>query len=196
MIPNPRGNSRGEALPERPLEGWRVWKRFPHCTIECWRDPGSRPLQRQKYAFMVPNPRENSREGRASRETRGRLADVETISLRIVSVRLHTGETSGRSVVQRQKNALMVPNPRENSRGRRASRETSGRLADVGDISPRIAFVRSNNGETSDSRPLQRQNNALMVPNPRENSLGGRASRETSGRLADVEIISPRIVSV
>ena len=80
---------------------------------------------------------------------------METISPRIVSVRSNTGETSGSSLVQRQKDALMVPNPRKNSRGGRASRESSGRRADVENVSPRIS-VRSNTGETSGSRPLQR----------------------------------------
>ena len=50
--------------------------------------------------------------------------------------------------------------------------------------------VRSNTGETSVSTPLQRQNDALMVPNPRENSRRVRAFRETSGRLAGVEKVS------
>ena len=63
-------------------------------------------------------------------------------------------------------------------------------------ISPRIDFVRSNTGETPGSRPLQSQKDALVVPNPTENSRGGRASRESFGRLADAENISPRIVSV
>ena len=76
-------------------------------------------------------------------------------------------------MVQRQNNALMVPNPRENSRGGRISGENSERLAYVGKISPRIASVRSNTGETSGSRPLQRQKDALMVLNPRENFMGG-----------------------
>ena len=89
--------------------------------------------------------------------------------------------------------ALMVPNPRENSRGGRVSRESSGRRANVENISPRIS-ARSNTGETSGSRPLQRQKDASMVPNPRETSRGGRASREISGRRADVQSISPRIV--
>ena len=74
--------------------------------------------------------------------------------------------------MQRQKDALMVPNLRKNSRGGRISGETSGRLAYVGNISPRIASVRSNTGETSGSRPLQRQKDALMVPNPKENFSG------------------------
>ena len=49
--------------------------------------------------------------------------DVEHISPRIASVQTHTGKTSGCSLVQRQKDALMVPNPRENSRGGRRFRE-------------------------------------------------------------------------
>ena len=91
-----------------------------------------------------------------------------------------------------------------------------------GNISPRVASVRSNSGETSGSRLLQRQKDALMVPNPergltggthfqrdlwkagvcgkdfpksspREDSQEGRISRETSGRLAYVRKISPRV---
>ena len=157
---------------------------------------GSSSLQRQTKTPMATNPRENSRGGRISRETSGRLEYVGEIYPRIVSVRSNTGETSGSSLVQRQKDALMVPNPRENSRGGRISRETSGRLAYVGEISPRTASVRSNTGETSSSSSLQRQNDAFMVPNPRESSRGGRISRETSGRLAYVGEISPRIASV
>ena len=72
---------------------------------------------------MVPNPRENSRRRYTSRESSGRLADVEKISPRIAAVRAHTGEPSGSSLIQRQKDALMVPNPRENSRGGRRFRE-------------------------------------------------------------------------
>ena len=111
-------------------------------------------------------------------------------SPRVASVRSNTGETSGRSL-QRQKYALMVPNPREDSRGGRISRETSGRLAYAGKISPRAVSVRSNTRETSGSSLVQRQKDALVVQNPRENSRGGRISRETSGKLAGVENISP-----
>ena len=121
---------------------------------------------------------------------------MENISPRIVSVRSNTGETSGSSFVHRQIDALMVLNPRENSRGGYASRKTSGRLADVENISPRIVSARSNTGEASGSSLVQRQKDALMVPNPRGNSRGGHASRETSERLADVGKISPRIASV
>ena len=156
---------------------------------------GGSLVQRQKDALMVPNPRENSRGGRASKESSGRLADVENISPRIVSVRSNTGETPVSRPLQCQKYVLMVPNPRENSWGGRASRDSSGRLVKVKNIFPRIVSVRSNTGETPGSRPLQRQDDALMVPNPRENSREGRASREISGRLAKVEKISPRIVS-
>ena len=99
-------------------------------------------LQRQKDALMVPNPRENSRGGRISRETSGRLAYVEQISPRTLPVRSNAGETSGSSLVQRQKDALMVLNPRENSRGGRISRETSGRLAYVGNMSPTIVIAK------------------------------------------------------
>ena len=136
---------------------------------------------------MVSNPRENSPGGRASRESSGRLAKVENISSTIVSVQSNTGETPVSRPLQCQNDALIVPNPRENSRGGRASRESSGRLAKVEKISPRVASVRSNTGETPGSRQLQRQKDALMVLNPRENSRGGRAFRESSERLAKVE---------
>ena len=86
-------------------------------------NPGSRPLQRQEDALMVPNPRENSRGGSASRDSSGRLADVETISPRIAAVRAHAEGTSGSSLVQREKDALMVLYPRENPRGGRRFRE-------------------------------------------------------------------------
>ena len=141
---------------------------------------GSSLVQRQKDAWMVPNPRENSRGGCASGKSSGRLADVENISPRTVSVRSNTGETSGGSLVQRPKYVWMVPNPRETSRGGRVSKESSGRRADVENSSPRIAYVRPNTEEISGSGPLQRQNDALMVSNPRENSRGGCASRENS----------------
>ena len=130
-------------------------------------------LQRQKDALMVPNPRDNSRGGRISRETSEMLAYVENISPRIASVRSNTAETSGSSLVQRPKDALMVPNPRGNSRRGSISIETSGRLAHVGKTSPRIVSVRSTTGETTGSKSLQRQKDALMVPNPRENSQEG-----------------------
>ena len=64
-------------------------------------------------------------------------------------------------------------------------------------ISLRTVSVRSNTREASgSSRPLQYQNDDLRVPNPRENSLMGRASRESSERLAAVEKIFSRIASV
>ena len=150
---------------------------------------------RQNDALMVPNPREISRGGSASRESSGSLADVEKISPTTFSVRSNTEETSSSSLVRRQKDALMIPNPRENSRGGSASRDSSGRLANGENISPRTVSVRSNTGENPGSRPLQRQKDALMVPNPRENSRGGSASRNSSGRLVNGEKISRRIVS-
>ena len=122
---------------------------------------------------------------------------MEKILPRAVSVRSNTEETSGSSsLVQRQKDALMVSNPRGNSRGGSASRDSSGSLAKVEKISPRIVSVRSNTEETPGIRPLQRQEDALVVPNSRGNSRGGSASRESSGSLPKVEKISPRIVSV
>ena len=86
----------------------------------------------------------------------------------------------------------MVPNPKESSRGGSASRDSSGSLASGGKISPRIVYVRSNTGETPDSRPLQHQEYALMVPNPRASSRGGSAFRDSSGRPAMVRIVSVR----
>ena len=121
---------------------------------------------------MVPNPREDSRGGRISREAFERLAYKGKMSPRVDSVRSNAGETLGSRSLQRQKDALMVPNPREGSRGGRISRETSGSLAYVGVISLRVASVRSNTGETSGSRPLQRKKYALMVLNPREHLRG------------------------
>ena len=64
------------------------------------------------------------------------------------SVRSNTEETSGGRLVLRQKDALMVPNPRACSRGGSAPRDSSGSLASGETISPRIASVRSNTGET------------------------------------------------
>ena len=114
----------------------------------------------------------SSREGSASRDSSGRLVDLENISPRIAPVRSNTGETPGSRPLQRQEDALMVPNPRENSRRGSASRDSSGRLAKVEKISQRIVSVRSNTGENPGSRPLQCQEDALMAPNPRENSRG------------------------
>ena len=48
----------------------------------------------------------------------------------------------------------MAMNPREISQGGRISREISGKLAYVGEMSPRKASVRSNTGETSGSSSL------------------------------------------
>ena len=130
-------------------------------TIAFEKDPGetsgSRLIQRQNDSLMVPNPRENSRRGRLSRQISGKLAHVGEIFPRIVSVRSNSGETSSSSFVQRQKYSLMVPNSRENSRGGRISRETSGKLAHVGEIFPIIVSVRSNSGETSGCSLVQRQ---------------------------------------
>ena len=112
------------------------------------------------------------------------------------SVRSNTEETSGGRLLLRQKDALMVPNPRARSRGGSAPRDSSGSLASGKKISPRIVYVRSNTGETPGSRPLQRQEDALMVPNPRACSRGGSAPRDSSGSLASGKKISPRIVYV
>ena len=133
---------------------------------------------------MVPNPRANSRGRSAPRDSSGSLASKETISPRIVSVRSTTGETPGNRPLQRQEDALMVPNPRACSRGGSVPRDSSGSLASGEKISSRIVSVRSNTGETPGRRPLQRQEDALMVPNPRASSRGGSAPRDSSGRLA------------
>ena len=145
---------------------------------------------------MVPNPRACSRGGSAPRDISGSLASGENISPGIVSVRSNTGETPGSRPLQRQEDVLMVPNPRASSRGGSTSRDSSGSLASGENISPRTVSVRSNTRETPGSRPLQRQEDALMVPRPRASSRGRSASRHSSGSLASEENISPRIVSV
>ena len=88
------------------------------------------------------------------------------------SVRSNTGETPGIRPLQRQEDAVMVPNPRACSRGEGAPRDSSGSLASGEKISPETFSVRSNTGETPGSRPLQRQEDAVMVPNPRACSRG------------------------
>ena len=50
---------------------------------------------------MASDPRENSRGGRISRKTCGKLACVEEISPKTVSVRFNTGETSGKAKKKR-----------------------------------------------------------------------------------------------
>ena len=125
---------------------------------------------------MVPNPRACSRGGSAPRDGSGSLASGETISPRIASVRSNTGETPGSRPLQRQEDALMVPNPRASSRGGSAPIHSCESLASGETVSLRIASVRSNTGETPGSRPLQRQEDALMVPNPRACSRGGERS--------------------
>ena len=57
----------------------------------------------------------------------------------------------------------MVPNSRASSRGGSAPRDSSGSLKSGENISPRIVSIRSNTGETPASRPLQRQEDALMA---------------------------------
>ena len=79
-----------------------------------------------------------------------------------------------------------------NSPGERISKDTSGRLAYVGEISPRIASVRSNAGEISESSSPQRQRETSMATNPRENSQGGSSSRdkyegETSPTIIEIQ---------
>ena len=88
----------------------------------------------------------------------------------------------------------MVPNSKACFGGGSAPRDSSGSLASGENISPSKVYVRSNTGETPGSRPLQRQEDAVMVPNPRASSRGGSAPRDSSGSLASGENISPRIV--
>ena len=57
----------------------------------------------------------------------------------------------------------MVPNSKACSRGGSAPKDSSGSLASGEKISPGIVSVRSNTGETPGSRPLQRQEDALMA---------------------------------
>ena len=200
MVPNPRARSRGGSTPRDSsgslASGEKISPRTVSVRSNIGETPGSRPLQRQEDALMVPNLRTCSREGSAPRDSSGSLASGENIYPRIVSVRSNTGETPGSRTLQRQEDALMVPNPRARSRGGSAPRDSSGSLASGEKISPRIVPVRSDTRETPGSRPLQRQEDALMVPNPRARSRGGSAPRDSSGSLASGEKISPRIVSV
>ena len=200
MVPNPRSRSRGGSAPRDSSGSLAIGEKISPRTVSVRSNtgetPGSRPLQRQEDALMIPNLRARSREGSASRDSSGSLASGEKISSRIFSVRSNTGETPGSRPLQRQEDALMVPNPRTSSRGGSAPRDSSGSLASGENISPRIFSVRSNNGETPGSRPLQRQEDALMVPNSRASSRGGNSSKDSSGSLASGENISPRIFSV
>ena len=118
--------------------------------------------------------------------------EVETVPT--IAFENNTGETSGGRLVLRQKDALMVPNSRACSRGGSTPRDNSGSLASGETISSRIVSVRSNTGETPGSRPLLRQEDALMLPNPRARSRGGSAPRDSSGSLASGEITSSRIL--
>ena len=200
MVPNPRARSRGGSVPRdssgRLASGENISPRIVSVRSNTGETPGSRPLQRQEDALMAPNPRARSRGGSASRDSSGSLASGEKISARIVSVRSNTGETPVSRPLQRQEDALMVPNSRACSRGGSAPRDSSGSLASGEKIYPSIVSVRSNTGETPGSRPLQRQEDALMVPNSRACSRGGSAPRDSSGSLASGEKISPSIVSV
>ena len=90
----------------------------------------------------------------------------------------NNGETSGSSLVQHQRETSMATNPRENSRGKRMSRKTSGRLAYVGEISLTIAPARTNTEEISGSSSVQRQRETSMATNPRERIQGGDAFPE------------------
>ena len=201
MVPNSRACSRGGSAP-RDRSGRQASGETSSPRIVCVRSntgdtPGIRPLQRQEDAAMVPNSRACSRGGSAPRDRPGSLASGHTISPRIVTVRSNTGETLGSRPLQRQEDAVMVPNSRACSRGGSAPRDSSGGLASGEKISPRVVVsVRSNTGETPGSRPLQRQEDAAMVPNSRARSRGGSAPRDSSGGLASEETISPVVVSV
>ena len=174
-------------------------KDFPQnsfCTIEYWGDPGSRPLQRQEDALMVPNPRACSRGGSTLRDSSGSLASGEKISPRIVFCTIECWGDPGSRPLQRQEDAWMVPNPRACSRGGSAPRDSSGSLASGEKISPRIVFCTIEYWGDPGSRPLQRQEDALTVPNPRASSRGGSAPRDSFGSLASGKNISSRIISV
>ena len=112
---------------------------------------------------MVPNSRACSRGGSAPRDSSGSLASGEKTSPKTVSVRSNVGETPGSRPLQRQEDAWMVPSSRACSRGGSAPRDGSGSLASGEKSSPRIVSVRSNTGETPGSRPLERQEDALMA---------------------------------
>ena len=200
MVPNSRAYSRGGSTPRDSsgslASGENISSRIVSVRSNTGETPGSRPLQRQEDALMVPNPRARSRGGSAPRYSSGSLASGEMISPRIVSVGSNTGETPSSRPLQRQEDALMVPNSRACSRGGSASRDSSGSLASGENISSRIVSIRSNTGETPGSRPLQHQEDALMVPNSRACSRGGSAPRYSSGSLASGGNISSRIVSV
>ena len=200
MVPNSRACSRGGSAPRDSsgslASGEKISSRIVSVRSNTEEIPGRRPLQRQEDALMVPNPRARSRGGSAPRDSSGSLASGEKISPRIVSVRLNTGKTLGSRPLQRQDDALMAPNLRARSRGRSAPRDSSGSLASGETIFPRIVSVRLNTGDTSGSRPLQRQEDVLMVPNSRARSRGVSAPRDSSGSLASGEKISPRIFSV
>ena len=109
-------------------------------------------------------------------------------------VRPNTGETPGIRPLQRQEDALVVPNPRACSRGGSAPRDSSGSLASGEKTSPRLVFCAIEYWGDPGSRPLQRQEDALMVPNPGAYSRGGSAPRDSSGSLASGEKISRRVV--
>ena len=200
MVPNSRACSRGGSAPKDSsgglARGETISPRIVSVQSITGETLGSRPLQRQEDAVMVPNSRACSRGGSAPKDSSGGLASGEPISPRIVSVRSNTGETPGSRPLQRQEDAVMVPNSRACSRGGSAHRDSFGSLASGEPISPRIVSVRSSTGETPGSRPLQRQEDAAMVPNSRACSRGGSAPRDSSGGLASGETISSRTVCV
>ena len=142
-------------------------------------------MQRQRETSMATNRREHSREARISKETFERLAYVGKISPTIASARTNTGEISGSSSVQHQRETSVTTNPRENSKEERISRETSARLGYVRETSPTIASKKKRRGETSGSSSVQRHREISMATNP----------KEASGRLGHVGETSPTIAS-
>ena len=85
----------------------KIFPQNSYCTIEHWGDPGCRPLPRLEDALVVPNTRESSRGGSASRGSSRSLASGEKIFPRIVSVRSNAGETPDSRPLQRLEDALM-----------------------------------------------------------------------------------------
>ena len=142
MATSPRKNSRGERVsgetPGRLAYVVDTSLFITSVKTNTEETSGSSSVQRQGEISMATNPRENSEGERNSRETSGRLACVVKTSPTIDSAQTNTGETSGNNLVQCQREALMAINPREQPRGKRVSRRTSGRLAYVG--SPTLAL--------------------------------------------------------
>ena len=153
------------------------------------------PTLRRRDNPMLTNPRESSRGERNSRESSGRRAYAKETYLTIVAAQVNTGETTCSSSIQRRRETSIATNPRENSRGERNSRETSGRRAYAKETYPTIVAAQVNTRETTCSSSIQRRRETSIATNRRENSRGERNSRETSGRLAYIGEIPPTIVT-